>query len=415
MTQDRFAFPKLGRRHLAGAAALGLLARPALAQTAAASDAPRQLGGGVSYRQIGRWDVARLDRILTTDFPAFAGIPVSYTPARQAVRLYRVAYPSVVPERNSRPVTLSGLVAVPEDSAATLPLLSYQHGTVYLKQQVPSFPEQSPETQVMLAQFAGQGYALVGADYVGMGESTEPQGYMVKASHQQATADLLPAARAVLADLGKTPQGLCIAGWSQGGYVTMAMLERLEKTGIAVRGAATASAPVDPWAALGGFMNFPRPNDATWVTTLFILLGFSYETYYGVPGLAQSLIKPQYLDVARRAWQGEAVDAAQIPTAIRDLVQDSYFDPAFYTESVFGRLLFANQAYRWIIRTPVHNHYGENDEVIRQELGRLAMTYQRAIGNDRVQAISTGDTTHRGTFARAVPQWKQWFDSLPAA
>lgn len=28
------------------------------------------------------------------------------------------------------------------------------------------------------------------------------------------------------------------------------------------------------------------------------------------------------------------------------------------------------------------------------------MTYQRAIGNQRVDAISTGDTTHRGTFAR---------------
>jgi hypothetical protein len=43
------------------------------------------------------------------------------------------------------------------------------------------------------------------------------------------------------------------------------------------------------------------------------------------------------------------------------------------------------------------------------------MTYQRAIGsgNERVEAISTGKTTHRGTFASAVPQWKVWFDALP--
>lgn len=70
------------------------------------------------------------------------------------------------------------------------------------------------------------------------------------------------------------------------------------------------------------------------------------------------------------------------------------------------------QAYRWIIQTPVHNYYGEDDEVISVGLGRLAMAYQRAIGNQRVEAISTGNTSHRGTFARAVPQWKTWFDSL---
>ena len=27
-----------------------------------------------------------------------------------------------------------------------------------------------------------------------------------------------------------------------------------------------------------------------------------------------------------------------------------------------------------------------------------------------VEAVSTGPTTHRGTFATAVPQWKSWFD-----
>ena len=43
------------------------------------------------------------------------------------------------------------------------------------------------------------------------------------------------------------------------------------------------------------------------------------------------------------------------------------------------------------------------------------MEFQRALGNDKVEAISTGDSTHRGTFARAVPHWKQWFDGFPRA
>ncbi|MDT9126990.1 alpha/beta hydrolase, partial [Escherichia coli] len=80
----------------------------------------------------------------------------------------------------------------------TLPVVSYQHGTVYGRQEVPGFPEQSPETQLMIAQFAGQGYVVVGADYFGMGISTEPEGYLVKASHQQACFDFLMAANAVM-------------------------------------------------------------------------------------------------------------------------------------------------------------------------------------------------------------------------
>jgi len=73
-----------------------------------------------------------------------------------------------------------------------------------------------------------------------------------------------------------------------------------------------------------------------------------------------------------------------------------------------------SHAYRWIIKSPVRNYYGDSDEAISTGLGRLAMTYQRAIGNGnpQVEAGSTGKTSHRGTYATAVPQWKVWFDSL---
>ena len=298
MSQGEPLMP-INRRQMAGAGlALGAVVAaspPAAAQPAAQSaGAPRQVAGGVSYQFVARWDVERLNRILSVDTPAFSGVPVTYSPARNAVRLYRVSYPSVVPERGNRPVTLSGLLAIPEGGPASMPLVSYQHGTVYGKQEVPSFPEQSPETQLVVAQFAGQGYALIGADYVGMGESGEPQGYMVKRSHQQAAADLIPAAGAVLGANGVSAPRLFIAGWSQGGYVTMALLERLERIGVPVQAAATASAPVDLWVTLNGFLNFPRPIDASWTSTLFILCAFSYETYYGVPGLARSLLKPEH-------------------------------------------------------------------------------------------------------------------------
>lgn len=373
---------------------------------------PIEVTSGVSYVYLDRWDVDRLNRILQTDTPKFSGVSVTYSPPRNAVRLYRVTYSSVVPERGNKPIVATGLLAVPETGGTSLPMISYQHGTVYGKKEVPSFPEQSPETELMIAQFAGQGYILIGADYFGMGASDEPEGYMVKRSHQQATYDMLLASRAVLAQMKLADSKLFLAGWSQGGFVTMAMLEKLEASGVPVQGAATASAPVDVSVALNGFLSFPRKNDASWVTTLFILSSFSFENYYGVPGLARSLINDAYYDISRKAYERQPFDAADVPTDLHKLVRPEYFDSHYFAASAYGRLVAETTAYRWIIKTPVRNYYGESDEAISVGLGRLAATYQHAIGNGNqlVQAVSTGPTSHRGTFATAVPQWKSWFD-----
>ncbi|MCG6122048.1 MAG: S9 family peptidase [Microvirga sp.] len=375
---------------------------------------PTPVSSGVSYQLIERWDVDKLNEILTVDTPKFFGVEVEYTPAQHAVNLYRVTYPSVIPEMGDKPTIASGLIAIPDTEGTSFPMVSYQHGTVYEKQQVPSFPDQSPETQLMIAQFAGQGYVLIGADYFGMGISPELEGYMVKGSHQQATLDMIRAAQAVLDHKEITTPDLYISGWSQGGFVTMALLEKLETVGLDVKAAATASAPMDAFVAFNGFLNFPRPIDADWITTIFILSAFSFENYYGVPGLARSLIKPEVYDIAHKAYLKEPVNIADIPTDVRALISDDYVDTNFYASSAFGRLTQDAQTYRWVIKTPTRNYYGETDEAIRIELGRLAMTYQQSIGNDTVEAVSTGPTSHRGTYATAVPEWKKWFDSLNA-
>jgi dipeptidyl aminopeptidase/acylaminoacyl peptidase len=245
---------------------------PAMAQDKGAI----HVSSDVQYELIGRWDADKLNKVLTDDTPKFFGVTVKYTAAKNAVKLYRVTYSSVVPERGNKPIVATGLVAVPDIAGNAFPMVSYQHGTVYEKTQVPSFPDQSPETQLMLAQFAGQGYIVIGADYFGMGSSKEPEGYMVKASHQQASYDMLLASRAVLADLKLSSSKLFVSGWSQGGFVAMAFLEKLEAAGVKVDAAATASAPVDVSVALNGFLSFPRKNDADWVNSLFILSSFAF-------------------------------------------------------------------------------------------------------------------------------------------
>jgi pimeloyl-ACP methyl ester carboxylesterase len=371
----------------------------------------------IKYKLIGTYDIARLNTILTKEIPEATGDKQAvYTSPKNAVKLYRVEYNSVIPEQNNRPTVASGLIAIPATAAKSMPIVSYQHGTVFGKDWVPSFPEKSFETRLMIAQFAAQGYVVIGADYFGMGTSKEKDSYIVLKSQSQASFDMYEASKIIMTNEGITPTDLFITGWSQGGVITMTLLEKLEASGVKVKAAGTASAQCDGYIMTNGFLNFPRKIDAPWVTTMFILTVFSFEEYYQIPGLAQGFFTPEQYDIARKIYlKDTSVKIENFPADLHKLIRSEYFDPQYYKESAYGKLVSEMHPYRWVIKTPVHMYYGDIDECLTIGLARLPYEYQKAMGNTKVEAFSAGaDANHRITYARAVPQWKQWFDELSA-
>lgn len=372
------------------------------------------ISNAVYYELIGRYDIARLNHILNVEIPAATGTKENYTPAKNAVKLYRITYPSVIPEQNNRPTIASGLIAIPEVVDKHLPVISYQHGTVMEKEQVPSFPEKSFETRLMIAQFAAQGYVVFGADYFGMGTSKEKDGYMVIGSQQQACVDMYEVTKLILPKIGINPTAFFLTGWSQGGVVTMSFLERLERSNTKVTGVGTAAAQCDGYIMTNGFLNFPRKIDANWVTAMFMLTLFSFEEYYQIPGLAQGFFTPELYPIAKRVYEKDpTLKPEEFPIDLKKLIRKEFFDPVYYRNSAYGKLISEMHPYRWVIESPVHMFYGEIDESLTVGLAQLPSVYQKAMGNNMVDAFSLGaDANHRITFARAVPQWKKWFDQL---
>lgn len=374
----------------------------------------KSVGNGARYELIGRYDIAKLNNILTKELAKFTTFPVTYTPARNAVKLYRVTYPSVIPEHGNRSTMASGLVAIPETGEKAMPVISYQHGASYKKRGVTSFPDQSMETRLMIAQFAGQGYVVIGADYFGMGLSTEKEGILVKASQQQACIDLYSSAMKIL-DLEKIRMtDFFVAGWSQGGYVSLVFLEKLESLGIPVRAAATAAAASDPFVMINGYFHFPRKIDASWVGSVVVLASFAFEEYYSIPGLTQAFINPDQYETARKIYtREEPYKEGKLPTDLHKVFRPEYFDAQYFSESAFGKLLKAAAAYQWVIKTPLRNYYGDVDEAITIGLGKLPMAYQQSMGNTQVTALSAGqEADHTGAFVYAVAEEKKWFDTL---
>lgn len=370
----------------------------------------------VRYEHLGDYSVERLNAILTQELADFSPFTISYPPAKNAVSLYKVFYETVIPELGNKPTMASGLIAVPQVVPKTLPVVSYQHGTVFTKTAVPSHPEESMETRLMIARFAGQGYLVIGADYVGKGDSPEPDSYMVKDVTAQACLDMLLASRVVCSDLGLTQQGLFLSGWSQGAWATMQFRHKLEILDIPVKATATASTPCDLYVLLTRWINNPTSLDASWLPGSPLLFLFAYEHYYDLPGLSRAAIKEAYWQAAKDLFDNK-IDWEQaskkLPATVGEMLQPEFAAESSMGASRFYRRLQDNQAYRWRYRTPSRYYYGKIDEVMPPYVATLPVDYAKAVGAAPAEAIYAGDSAdHRGTFLFGVLNQKDWFDSL---
>lgn len=376
----------------------------------------KAVSSGVKYQCIGEYSVERLNKILTSEVAEFSSFSITYPPAENPVRLYKVVYNTVVPEDNNRPVQVSGLIAVPLVKSATLPVLSYQHGTVFSRTEVPSSPEESMETRLIVARFAGQGYLVVAADYIGKGISNEPDAWLVKEATAQACLDMLLAARAVCADLNFTPGELFLSGWSQGSFSTSAFLNRLETIGVPVKAAAMASAPNDIYLCFNRWIQVSSDLDVHWLVATASMMVNAYENYYGLPGLSTTAIKPQYWQTARDFYNNKITWAQAekvLPAKTKDLFQEEFISACASGSNRFSKQQQLNRSYGWRFKTPAHYYYGQIDEVVTPYMVKLPVEYQTTLGGAPSQAVFAGEKAdHRGTFLFAVKDQKQWFDSL---
>lgn len=385
----------------------------------------------VRFRKIGVYDRERLKRILETDLDAFlAGSTMKrgefeggFPAPRHAVTLYEVQFDSVIPEWDNEPTVSGGLLAVPDDGETSHPLLSYQHGTVFGREEVPSRPDNSFETRLVLAAFASQGYVVIGADYFGLGTSRvgpggrrAPNSFIVPEGTVQAMFDHFRASGEVLAALGQgTPQTF-LYGWSQGGWSTMQFLRRLEVLEIPVTAAATVSAPVDTAAAFRRPLANPRPEDAAWVKGCINNMIWAYEEYGRMPGFAASAIRPEHLAASRKFYDGELdwrAFNAGLPATVPEMLQPEFVATAASGRGRFWETLELTGAYRWRIKTPLRAYAGGADEAIPAEVSRMVVEFNRLLGGDTVKFFSAGPRAdHRASFVQATLDLKSWFDGF---
>ena len=409
------------------------------------------LPAGTLVDQTARVAAGRLDELVARNYPDFnvpAVLP-AFDPARMGgrydVELHRLVAPLVVPETGES-VTVSGLLALPVGATGPLPVLTWQHGTVLTFDGVPSnmvkladptyemsYPTDSAETLFNVQRFAGHGYAVIAADYVGKGPFRNGRGeaYGVKDVTVATCLRILEAGLATLRTMGRETGPLFINGWSQGALNSQWLTQELRRRKVAVA-ATSVSSPFNEltetmrfWA---GAQRYPIPEGTTcfpeipdWVSLCLIVLLGSYELTYGFQGLLQQAVAPEFRELAAGFWRTYDMrfdPATPFPVGSTLLVP-RFFDAFTHeTNSAFLRQLARNTATYWQYDSPVRLYVGLADEGIHPTLARRAV----AAGGEQITEVSVADGSHRVTFMASLygeprhlagqANTLDWFNSL---
>ena len=172
-----------------------------------------------------------------------AEVPVASSLAKYPVRAYKLTY--TTQNTDGKTITASGALLVPV-TAAPLPLLSYQHGTIRPDQEnrAPSYYSSRSEVWSAVSLVASTGYVVSAPDYIGYGAAKAyPHPYEHAPSLASASLDMLRAAREFCEkEKIALNQKNFLLGYSEGGFATLALHKLLEEKA-ADEFTVTASAP----------------------------------------------------------------------------------------------------------------------------------------------------------------------------
>ena len=367
----------------------------------------------------------RLDEIASAVHKAFNN-PEILSPFDSAVHgatydveLYRITAFTQVPETGET-LKVSGLLAVPLDVKGPLPVVSWQHGTILSFNQVPSNLTSiadpayvmrdnvdSMETLLNVQRLAGNGYAVIAADYIGKGpfRNGRAEAYATKGATVQTCIDILDAGLRGLKELGYQTSQLFLNGWSQGALNTQWLHQELRRQGRPIAATAVESPFNDLnesfrfWA---GAESYPSPSAkayprlADWISLCMIVTLGSYQRQYGLDGLLQSAIRPEFHALALKFWDDYQMDfdpKRPFPSGSTLLV-DGFFER--YTNDLnsrFLRQLAANRATYWAYDAPIRFYYGLSDEAIHPALVNRPLS----AGGRHAIGVPIAGASHRGT------------------
>jgi pimeloyl-ACP methyl ester carboxylesterase len=343
----------------------------------------------VSSSEVKKFTKAEFLTTLSSTFGAQSA-QVSFL-VRSGISLHKISYLTKTPEGNQ--ITASGAVIVPTDLTEALAIGSVQHGTIYDENQAPSYFNQQSESA--LGQFfASTGLIIAMPDYLGYGDSRNyPHPYEHKTGLAQANVDFLLAVKEFVKKKNiNWNKNLLLAGYSQGGYATLATQKLIEEKYISqfdLKASSCGAGAYDKTKTLESFINSKTSGESTnnrsyiWVLLTYDrLYGFNrpMTDYFVEPFASDIKINRQNVNIAR------SFDEILNPNFVSGLKNK--------TETKWLEAIKDNDITEWNSKIPTRLYHGDADTFVPFFNSESAQKGMTAKGSSQVTLERIGGGTH---------------------
>ncbi|MEP6737905.1 MAG: prolyl oligopeptidase family serine peptidase [Chryseolinea sp.] len=282
------------------------------------------------------------------------------------VDVYTVTYNTTYKGAN---IVASGLVALPT-SKSEFPMISYQHGTILTDAEAPSnFSVEKAETLVSVT-LASAGLITVIPDYLGFGSSVSMlHPYFVEDLYASAVTDMLKAAKELAAHKKITFSGkLFLAGYSEGGYATMATHKSIETNGLdgfELVASFPGAGAYDLQALQQTLLTSEDYDDPFYLA----YIALAYQTTYSFPSLLTDFFQEPYAGRIPALFDHQTVSTeinSQLTTNIADLTQPNLAANILNNASfAYIKTAFQNNSLTdWTPKKKMFMYHGTSDTTV---------------------------------------------------
>jgi pimeloyl-ACP methyl ester carboxylesterase len=325
------------------------------------------------------------------------------------VELFRVTYKTKYKDQD---ITASGLVLLPKTSDP-VSMISFQHGTISANSEAPSVSPASGFENILYTALASPGFICVVPDYIGFGESKNLlHPYYVEDAMASSIIDLLKAAKELAVEKEINFNGnLFLAGYSEGGYATMATHKAIEANGLegfTLKASFPAAGGYDVKEMEEHFFSLNTYGQPYYMA----YVAMAYRTFYNWTAPLTDLFKEPYASKIPSLFNGELSGGqvnAQLTNSIGDLISDD-IRTKINTDPKYKYILDAlteNSLTDWVPKIPMYMYHGDADTTV--PYSNSVSTYNKLIANGASPSVVSLTTLPGETHSSGIMPYVEMF------
>jgi len=317
-------------------------------------------------------------------------------------KAYKIPYTTT--DEKGDEVEVSGLFVIPTgmpDAVGQigLSMVSDDHGTIFANADAPSVIASNngtPDGSSIILSSLG-GFATLQPDYIGFGDSYQKHyhPFILKKSLANCTIDFIKAVKTFASENSiKLNNQLFLTGYSEGGYASLATLQKIEADGeLTVTMAVPMAGPYDLNVTAFGVLSQPKLS----VPSFMADIGYAYGKAYD-KNLSTIINEPYASKLPALIDGSRARDLIDPELSYDTTGETGLFNPtfigSFFADSNFWfrKAVVENSVHAWAPQTPVRLVQCQGDDVIPFVISQITEATMKAMGATDVELVPVEPT-----------------------